>query len=48
MVLQGFGVLTEYDDISNEDTDVGISKLVGVFPKDLSSDFPAEFYQFRC
>ena len=30
MVLQRFGVLTEYDSMSDEDIDVGISRLVGV------------------
>lgn len=48
MVLQRFGVLTEYDSMSDEDIDVAISRLVGVYSKDLSSDFPAEFRQFIC
>ena len=45
MVLQRFGVLTEYDSMSDEDIDVGISRLVGVYSKVLSSDFLAEFCQ---
>lgn len=32
----------------DEDIDVGISRLVGVYSKDLSSSFPAEFRQFIC
>ena len=47
-VLQRFGVLTEYDSMSDEDIHVGISTLVGVYSKDLSSHFPAEFRQFIC
>ena len=48
MVLQRIGVLTEYDSMSDENIHVGISTLVGVYSKDLSSDFPAEFRQFIC
>lgn len=48
MMLQRFGVMTEYDSMSGEDIDAAISRLVGVYSKDLSSDFPAEFRQFIC
>jgi len=48
LVLQRFGVLTEYESMSDEDTDVAITGLVGVYAKDLSSDFPAEFRQCIC
>ena len=48
MVQQRFGVLTEYDSMSDEDIHVGALTLVGVYLKDLSSHFPAEFCQFIC
>ncbi|CAM1305802.1 Uncharacterised protein r2_g1563 [Pycnogonum litorale] len=48
MVLQRFGVLTEYDSMSVKDIDVAVAGLVGVYSKDLSSDFPSEFRQFMC
>jgi len=48
LVQQGFGVLTEYKSMSDEDTDVVITRLAGVYSKDLSSDFPAEFRQCIC
>jgi len=47
-VLQRFGVLTEYEFMSDEDIDVAITRLVGVYSKDLSSDFPKEFRQCVC
>jgi len=50
LVLQIFGVLTEYESASDEDIDVAnaITRLVGMYSKDLSSDFPAKFRQCIC
>jgi hypothetical protein len=48
VVLQRFGVLTEFGSMSDEDIDAAITRLVGVYSKDLSSDFPSEFRQFIC
>ena len=50
LVLQIFGVLTEYESISDEDIDFAnaITRLVGMYSKDLSSDFPAKFRQCIC
>jgi len=49
-VLQIFGVLTEYESTSDEDIDVAnaITRLVGMYSKDLSSDFPEKFRQCIC
>jgi len=41
LALQRFGVLTEYQSMPDEDVDVAITRLVGVYSKDLSSDFPS-------
>jgi len=50
MVLQIFGVSTEYESTSDEDIDVAnaITRLVDMYSKDLSSDFPAKFSQYIC
>jgi len=50
LVLQIFGVLTEYASTSDEDIDVtnAITELVGMYSKDLSSDFSAKFRQCIC
>jgi len=48
--LQIFGVLTEYESTSDEDIDVAnaITRLVGMYTKNLSSDFPSKFRQCIC
>ena len=51
MVLQRFGVLTEYDSMSDEDIDVGISRLVDVCSRDFvfhfsSSNFVVQLFGF--
>ena len=50
LVLQIFGVLTEYESTSDEDIDVvnAIKRLVGMYTKSLSSDFPSKFRQCIC
>jgi len=50
LVLQIFGVLAEYESTSDEDTDVAyaITRLVGMYSKDLSSDFPEKFRHCIC
>jgi len=47
LVLQIFGVLTEFQSTSDEDVDISnaITRLVGMYSKDLSSDFPETFRQ---
>ena len=49
-VLQIFGVLTEYESTSDEDIDFAnaITRLVVMYSKDLSSDFPAKIRQCIC
>ena len=50
LVLQIFGVLTEYESTSDEDIDVAnaITRLVDMYSKNLSSDVPAKFRQCIC
>ena len=48
IVLQRFGVLTEYDSMTDEDIDIAIKGMVTVYSKDICSDFPTEFRQFMC
>ena len=48
IVLQKFGVLTEYDSMTDEDIDIAIKGMVTVYSKDICSDFPTEFRQFVC
>ncbi|XP_065674198.1 zinc finger MYM-type protein 1-like [Hydra vulgaris] len=48
IVLQRFGVLTEYDSMTDEDIDIAVKGMVTVYSKDLCSDFPTEFRQFMC
>jgi len=46
-VLQIFGVLTEHESTSDEDIHVAdaVTRLVGMYTKNLSSDFPSKFHQ---
>ena len=48
IVLQRFGVLTDYDSMINEDVEVALKGLVTVYSKELCPDFPTEFRQFMC
>ena len=48
IVQQRFGVLTEYDSMTDEDIDIAIKGMVTVYSKDICSDFPTEFRQFMC
>jgi len=50
LVLQIFGVLTEYESTSDEDIDFAnaITRLVVMYSKDLSSDFPSKCCQCIC
>ena len=48
IVLQRFGVLTDYDSMTNEDVEVALKGLVTVYSKELCPDFPTEFRQFMC
>jgi len=50
LALQIFGVLTEYESTSDEDIDVAnaITRLVGMYTKNLSSDFLSKFRQCIC
>ncbi|XP_065654762.1 uncharacterized protein LOC136081378 [Hydra vulgaris] len=48
IVLQRFGVLTEYDSMTDEDIDIAVKGIFPVYSKDLCSDFPSEFRQFMC
>lgn len=45
---QRFGVLTEFESMSDDDIVAAIERLVGVYAGDLSSDFYSEFCQFIC
>ncbi|XP_068233551.1 uncharacterized protein [Palaemon carinicauda] len=45
---QRFGVLTEFESMSDDDIVAAIERLVGVYASDLSSDFYSEFCQFIC
>jgi len=47
-VQQRFGVLTEFDSMSDEDIKIAIERLVDNYPKDLSFEFYSEFCQFLC
>ena len=49
-VLQIFGVLTEHESTSDEDIHVAdaVTRLVGMYTKNLSSDFPSKFHQWIC
>ncbi|XP_065667570.1 uncharacterized protein LOC136087881 [Hydra vulgaris] len=42
IVLQRFGVLTEYDSMTDEDIDIAVKGMVTVYSKDLCSDFPTD------
>ena len=48
IVLRTFGVLTDYDSITNEDVEVALKGLVSMQSKDLCPDFSTEFRQFMC
>jgi len=48
VVLQRFGVLTEFDSMTDEDINTAITGLVSVYHKDLNTDFASEFRQFIC
>ena len=43
-----FGVLIEFDSMSDEDIKIAIERLVDNYPKDLSFKFYSEFCQFIC
>ena len=48
--LQIFGVLTEHESTSDEDIHVAdaVTRLVGMYTNNLSSDFPSKFRQCIC
>ena len=47
-VQQRFGVLTEFDSMSDEDIKIAIESLADNYPKDLSFEFYSEFCQYVC
>ena len=45
---QCFGVLTEFNSMSDEDIKTAIERIVGIYSKNLSFKFYSEFCPFIC